>query len=140
MKRSFAIAVSLVTVLATAAGTARADRDRRAKAIFDTRCASCHSMSRVGETAPRGNVELSDTFERRGEKTLRAWLRDPGKVKRGTPCTPRVTRSEIDILVAWIKHFHSRTLRKPLAVPPPVAKPPAPEAVKFTPAGQGRHR
>jgi hypothetical protein len=134
MKRtSWALAIVLATV-----STAHADRDARAKAIFDQRCASCHVLGHA-EDLPRQTYtrhsDLTRVFLRRGEQQLRVWLKNPQAVRSDSLCEiQNLLPVEIDLLIGLLKQ-RAEQKREPPTVPQAEAKPPAPDK----PAPRGGH-
>jgi len=133
MRRSI---ISLFLIVA-GSGLAHADREGRAKALWDQRCANCHALANGKDLPPAPNkrfVDLTRVHRRRDEKDLREWIANPNKIQPNTNCEPgKLEPNEIDLIVSLLKkRSNPRASRQEI----PEAQHQAPQPEQSAPRGQ----
>lgn len=116
---------AIVTLLVGAAllgwaAPARADKWHRAAAIFDARCASCHSLEAPRPSPPPRVVDLSKALDGKSAEQLRAWLRAPLQITPASECRADLDGADVDAMLTLL-------LRKRHFVTDKKARPPARE-------------
>jgi hypothetical protein len=124
---------SIITLFLIVAGSgvAHADREGRAKALWDQRCANCHALSNGRDLPPpplKRFVDLTRVHARKEERELREWIANPNKVAPNTNCEPgKLEPQQIDLLVGLLKK-RSQPRAALAAVPEAQSQPPQPES------------
>jgi hypothetical protein len=131
----------VVAMLLSTSPFARADKVQRARAIFAQDCATCHVLGHAEEQPPHhaGIVDLTMVYRKLGEARLRAWLRDPGKVRKDAHCRVALAPVEMDLIVALLL-LHTAAPPSTPPIQPEASQPPLPPEPPPIPAGQTRHR
>jgi mono/diheme cytochrome c family protein len=119
---SLFLALLLFTLSATA------DRQGRAQAVFDDRCAGCHVVG-WGTPLPKRPrfVDLTTSAKNHDSEWLRQWIADPLAKKPDTLCRPGgLDPVQIDLLVRFL-HSRAKPISRKVVVPPRRLGPPPPE-------------
>jgi hypothetical protein len=119
---------------------ARADKEARANAVFESRCAGCHLLGHGAPQSPHaGLVDVTLAWAKLGPERLRSWIVDPEAVDKATHCrVSGLVPLDVDLLLGLFKD-RARPAPRPPVIPPEDAKAPV-KTKSAAPTGQGRHR